>query len=258
MIEQIAENFWNLRGSLRIAGLVDIGTQASLVRLRSGRFVMLDSLTPDAQAVAAIKELTDGGKALDAVLNLHPFHTLHVAPVHALFPGAQLYGTQRHLDRFPDLPWAAETTDSAPLHALFADDLEFSVPAGVDFISADEKVHFASVLAYHPDSRVLHVDDTFNYLPASGLLRLTPWADSVSLHPTLSRALERRAGAGADFHGWAEALIARWSDAAILCAAHNGVLNTLQAGSSPPLSERLNKALERVEETLGRHEQRYS
>ena len=42
---QVAENFWNIRGSFKVAGLVDIGTQASLVRRSDGKFLMLDSYT---------------------------------------------------------------------------------------------------------------------------------------------------------------------------------------------------------------------
>jgi hypothetical protein len=39
----VAEGFWNFRGSFRIAGILDVGTQAALVRLASGRYVLLDS-----------------------------------------------------------------------------------------------------------------------------------------------------------------------------------------------------------------------
>ena len=40
-ILQVADDFWNIRGSFRIAGLIDVGTQASLVRLANGNFVFL-------------------------------------------------------------------------------------------------------------------------------------------------------------------------------------------------------------------------
>ena len=32
----LGEGFWSLRGSLRLGGIVDIGTQCALVRLASG------------------------------------------------------------------------------------------------------------------------------------------------------------------------------------------------------------------------------
>ncbi len=53
-IIQIAEDFWNIRGSFRIGGVVDIGTQASLVRLANGSFVLLDSY---AISEALVKEI---------------------------------------------------------------------------------------------------------------------------------------------------------------------------------------------------------
>ena len=36
-------NFLNIRGSFKVGGLLDIGTQCSLVRRANGRFVFLDS-----------------------------------------------------------------------------------------------------------------------------------------------------------------------------------------------------------------------
>jgi hypothetical protein len=44
-ILHVADDFWNIRGSYRVGGVIDVGTQASLVRLASGKFVMLDSYT---------------------------------------------------------------------------------------------------------------------------------------------------------------------------------------------------------------------
>lgn len=253
---QTGENFWNIRGSFRIAGLLDVGTQMSLLRRANGRFVLLDSLVPDPQSAAAINELTDGGAKIEAILNLHPFHTVHVEAVHERFPAARLYGTRRHQERFPELSWAKETTDSAAVQKRFADDLAFSVPAGVDFISANDKVHFASVLALHLASGTIHVDDTFNYLPASGLLRFTPLADTVSFHPTLAKALQPRANAAVEFHRWAEGLIECWEGATTLCAAHNGILAPQVGDATIP--ERLQAALGRVQDTLAAHEQRYA
>lgn len=41
----VGNGFWNIRGDLRIAGVLNIGTQCSLVKLGEGRFVFLDSYT---------------------------------------------------------------------------------------------------------------------------------------------------------------------------------------------------------------------
>ena len=99
---EIGNGFWNIRGTFRVGGLVQIGTQASLVRLRDGRFVLLDSYTlPDA-ILGQVRELTDDGKDVDAIINVHPFHTIHVAAAHQQFPAARLFGTARHVQQASD------------------------------------------------------------------------------------------------------------------------------------------------------------
>jgi len=108
----------------------------------------------------------------------------------------------------------------------------------------------------HLASHTIHVDDTFMYIQLPRLLRLFGIKDSLGFHPTLSRALEKRAGAVADFRAWAGALIDDWRDAENLCAAHTGpLLASDNTGASIP--ERLQKALRKCEPRLRIHERRY-
>ena len=132
---KITEDFWNIRGTFRIGGVIDIGTQASLVLLSNGKFAFLDAYTLSGAVMREVFELSRDGKDVEAILNLHPFHTIHVRKMHEMFPHARLYGTRRHLSRFPELPWENTCTEDPKLHQKFADDFEFSVPRGVDFIS---------------------------------------------------------------------------------------------------------------------------
>jgi hypothetical protein len=253
---QVADDFWNIRGSYRIGGFIDVGTQASLVRLASGKFVLLDSYTVRGAAKRQISELTDGGKDIEAILNLHPFHTVHVRNVHELYPHATLYGTARHRSRFPELPWADNCTEDPALHQQFAEDFDFSVPRGVDFISANESVHFSSVLVLHRASLTIHSDDTLMYLQLPALMRFFGVGDAVSFHPTLAKALEKRAGASADFRAWANELIERWKDVENLCAAHtSALLGSDNRGGS--IHKRWVKALDKVSGTLKSHEKKY-
>ncbi len=254
---QISEDFWNIRGSYKIGGLLDVGTQASLVRLASGKFVFLDSYTLNSAIRRKVAELTRDGKDVKAIINVHPFHTVHVRKMHTLFPDAKLYGTARHLSRFPDLPWADLRTEEPALHRKFAGDFEFSVPRGVDFISDDQNVHFSSVLVWHPASKTIHSDDTLMYLRLPGPLRLIGMGDSVSYHPTLAKALEKRAGAAADFREWAKELNDRWAEAENLCAAHTGALLS-KDNRGESIHVRMVKALEKVEGTLKTHEKKWS
>src|SRR5687767_8986542 len=139
----ISNNFWNIRGVFKTRGFFNIGTQASLVLRRNGRFVLLDSYTLQDEVKKQIDTLSNSGRDIEAIINLHPFHTLHVQKAHQQYPNAKLYGTRRHLATFPDLPWQPELTESGDFASLFSEDFEFSVPAGVDFISSNEQLHFA-------------------------------------------------------------------------------------------------------------------
>jgi hypothetical protein len=252
---QISDNFWNIRGSFKIAGLIDIGTQASLVRLKSGKFIFLDSYTLGGSVLREIDQLTDNGKNVAAVLNLHPFHTVHVAWMHERYPGASHFGTARHLSKFPELKWHVSRTEDTKTHAMFAADLEFSVPRGVDFISDDENVHFSSVLVFHPASQTMHVDDTLMYIRLPVLMRFFGLPDTLSFHPTLAKVLEKRGGAVQDFREWFQELAENWQNTENLCAAHTATLRTGKKDVS--IHDRMLKALDKVEPKLKTHEDKY-
>ncbi len=241
---------WNARGSFKIKGLVEVGTQASLVALGDGSFAWLDSITLEGEALARSMALTDGGAKVSAILNLHPFHTLHCEWANRHFPGAKLYGSARHKAKLPALPWESENVESAAVAARFADVLDLSVPRGVDYISADESVHFSSVLALHKASGTVHSDDTLSYMALPFPIRLLKRETAVFFHPTLAKALEQRPGAAAEFRAWARELAERWSDAARLCAAHNGI----KEFPARDFGERVRAALRRVEPVLAKHD----
>lgn len=243
---EIADGFWNIRGSFRVLG-VDLGTQSSLARLRSGRFVLLDCVQLDAATLAELRRRTDGGAALEAIVNLHPFHTMHVAKVAAAFPDATLYGTARHRRIAPALRWAAESTEGEAFAARYAEDFDLLVPRAVDFVPDDENLHFASVLAIHRQSQTLHVDDTLSYLPLPGLRRLM-------LHPALSDVLQRREGAAGEFRTWAAELVDRCKTVAHICTAH---MRLPPPGQFPSIADEVRKAVQRAEKKLARHQRAF-
>jgi len=248
-IVQVVDGFWNIQGSFKIAGFLDIGTQASLIRLKSGAFVVVSSYTLEGQVKDEVMRLTDQGRAVSAVLHVHPFHTLHVESMARLFPNAKQYGTKRHHEKAPGLVWQPQLTDSPELHALFAEDLGFSVPQGVDFISANENLHFSSVLVFHHASQTLHVDDTLLYNPL-------PLVGGLSFHLTLKQVLQPRPDAVSDFRAWAQTLITQCEPVQHICTAHARPmpsLNSLNASAS----DLVRQALAKVEKTLAAHERRY-
>ncbi len=248
-IETITEDFHNIRGSFKIAGLLDIRTQASLVRLSDGRFVMLDAYTLEGEIERRVAALTDDGRKVAAIINLHPFHTVHVRAAHERFPEAKLYGCARHHEKFPDLPWQPELSEEGALHERFAGDLEFSVPAGVDLVTSDDNVHFGSVLAFHRASGTIHVDDTLSFLEMPGVVQWLGLDDFFAFHPTLGRALRQEAGAAAAFRTWAQDLATRWADATTVCTAHVAVWR----GEPGAFEARMQKALDGVSSTLDAH-----
>lgn len=245
---EIADGLWNIRGSFKVLGVLDLGTQSSLVRLRSGRFVLLDCVPLGPGVEEEIRRLTDDGSKLEAIINLHPFHTLHVAKVAKAFPEATLYGTARHHTKRSALPWAPQKTETAAFAERYADDFDFLIPRGVDFIPDDENLHFASVLAIHRETKTLHVDDTINYVAL-------PLVKRLSFHPSLGGVLERRKDAANEFRSWARELIDRCKTVEHICTAH---MRLPAPGQFSPIADELGRALQRAEKTLQRHERSLS
>lgn len=244
--------FWNIRGHFRLGGIVDIGTQASLVRLGDGSFTLLDSYDFPPATWAGIEGITGGREAITRVINTHPFHTLHTEAMHAALPKARHHPTARHRRRFAHLQWDGTDSEDPALAAALAPELEITRPAGVTFIPRNENVHCASLLVFHPASGSIHVDDTFNYR----LLKLGR-KGRLSVHPTLSMALEQRPGAAADFRAWGAGIVARWAAAQRICTAHNGVLGPEDLVAGQSVAGAMAEALARVESKLARHEKRW-
>ena len=252
-MQQLADTFWNLRGVYRVGGVLDIGTQMSLVRRAGGRFVVIDGIALDDAQRDALMSLTGNGEKVDAVVHVHPFHTLHVEAMHRLFPSATLHGTARHRRRAPSLPWSgAPVEDWGEGHPL-TDVFDLSVPDGVQFTCPDERVHTASVLVRDRASGIVHVDDTLNVIAAPGLLRGLLPQSSLRMHPMLARALRPEARAADDCAAWTRALAARWADTRIVCAAHSAVRHLPEGG----FAREVLGALHKVTGTLDRHRARY-
>ena len=243
---QMADNFWNVRGSFKVGGLLNVGTQTSLVRRARGDFVLLDSYAFGGEVENEVMRLTDGGRSVVAVLNLHPFHTVHVKHTAERFAEAKLYGTRRHHELAPGLSWQPELTEGSSFRALFEEDFVFSVPRGVDFIPANSNLHFSSVLAFHPSSHTLHVDDTLTWISL-------PLVGGLRFHPTLAKTLKRSAGAVAEFREWLDELTELCAPVRHLCTAHMHALPPWPR----PLAPLLHEAREKIEKTLSAHEKRF-
>ncbi|MET1754198.1 hypothetical protein ABVV53_01780 [Novosphingobium sp. RD2P27] len=248
-MKQLADNFWNFRGSFKIGGVLDIGTQMSLVRRSNGRFLMLDSYAVSDADKDSLLALTDNGAAVDAIINVHPFHTLYCRVAHRLAPTARLIGTRRHREQVPELPWESGVIEDVATQAEFAAELDFAVPSGLELVTSDDSVHASSVLARHRASGIVHVDDTLNVLAAPGLLKHILPQSRLRFHPMLGKALQARPGAANAFAGWARDLASQWAGTPIVCAAHSAVRRLPANGWRDEVS----RALSGVEKTLAAH-----
>lgn len=248
-IEHLAENFWNIRGDFKIAHVMNIGTHMSLVRKPDGRFLLIDAYEPDEPDRTELMVLTDNGARIDSVLNVHPFHTVHCKFVHEMLPHARLIGTRRHHEQKPELDWDPAPIEDVATQQQFADLLDFSIPAGLEFVPEDESVHASSVLVRHRQSGIVHVDDTLMYLAPPSLLKLVVPDPKLRFHPKLAEALQKRVGAADEFVGWARDLARDWCNTRIVCAAHKGIAHL----TDQTFSQAIEDALEQSSDTLQNH-----
>lgn len=252
-IEHLADSFWNIRGDFKIAHVINIGTHMSLVQRPSGKFILLDAYELDQDDQNELLALTGGGSQIEAVLNVHPFHTVHCKFVHDMLPNARLIGTRRHHEQAPHLTWDPALIEESATQQEFSDILEFSIPAGVDFIPDDESIHVSSVIVLHRESGIIHVDDTLMYLDLPSLIEKFGTGPKLRFHPKLAEGLEKRAGAADDYVRWARQLARDWADTEIVCAAHKGILRL----TDQTFPEAIELALEHASDKLEKHRKTY-
>ncbi|ABE75301.1 hypothetical protein [Psychrobacter cryohalolentis] len=242
-IIDLGAGFWNIRGTFRLGGVLNIGTQCSLVKLASGRFVFLDSYTLTDDVRAQVMALTTNGQDVEAVLNLHPFHTVHCAQMAKDFPQATFYGSSRHHKKVSEVQWADDLVESDAVAERYPE-LKFSLSQGVHYIAPNEMIHAGSLLAFHPASKSLHVDDTFMSPPTKLLEAVLP---ELLLHPTTKKALKNEPNAGKEYCDWASNLADDWRDVRNFCAAHSYLVKFKDGEFEKALLKAIAKARPKLE-----------
>ncbi len=144
-IHDLGNGFWNIRGSFRLGGVLNIGTQCSLVKLDSGRFIFLDSYALTDEVRDEVMALTNNGQEVEAVLNVHPFHTVHCAQMAEDFPQAIFYRSSRHHQQVPEVSWVADLVASEAVAKSYSQ-LQFSMSQGSYYIPPNEMIHAGPVL----------------------------------------------------------------------------------------------------------------
>lgn len=219
-IHDLGAGFWSIRGSFVRHNMIDIGNQSALIRLSSGKFILLDSYTLTGAVKEQVMALTNEGEDIEAVLNVHPFHTVHCARVAQDFPHATFYGSARHHSQVPQINWSQDYVESEAVAQLYPE-LEFSMPKGIHYIAPDDSVHSGSLLVFHPASQSLYVDDTFEIAP-SKLINESQAA--INLHATTIKALIDEPNAGQHYCEWASKLAHDWQKVSYFCGAHSGLV----------------------------------
>jgi len=173
---QIGPGFWNVRASFKVSGF-EIGTQMSFVQLKSGRFLIVDTVEMNNDLLSDISTLTNNGTLIEAVIATHPFHTVYFPPFYQLFPKIPFYGTPRHLRIQPEIPWAGSLWD-CNTRQKWLPEVHMRIPRGGEFVAPvpESSNHFSAIHLFHEASKTIHVDDTITYdVPFSGNMFFSPY-----------------------------------------------------------------------------------
>lgn len=221
---EIGRNFWNIRGSYRIfCGLIEIGTQMSMIRLSNNRFLLLDTVPIDAIAKTTFDQMTDHGRLIEGIVATHPFHTSSWPSWYHWYPNTHYYGTPRHYRLFPDIPWIGDVSDPITQQLWEREGIFMKIPDGSTFDPEDESNHFSSLFVYHSLSRTLHISDTLTIEENPNLL-----LRCFGIYPgymrfwPLKKGLRKSQQAPKEFQEFMEIILDQW-DFDNLVVAHRGV-----------------------------------
>jgi hypothetical protein len=248
---EIGRNFWNLRGSFTFAlGMIDIGTHCSLIKLNTGKFLLIDTIAFSDKALREFNELTSNGTLVDAVIATHPFHTMYFPPFFKLYPDLKYYGTPRHLKRGGGVNWAGNIMDH--LSDWEENGVHMRIPDGAEFVEPAESNHFSSVHVFHAESRTIHVDDTICVFEHPGFLLRCAGAHHGDMKfwvNAFKEGLKPTEDAAAQFRTWTQKMINDW-DFDNIVSAHTGN----QIGGA---KAKLQQTLTAAEGQLQKHAQKH-
>lgn len=130
-LRTLGNGFWNIRVPFKMVG-VEIGTHMSIIQLRNGNFLIIDTVALTDQLTRELNQLTHNGTKIEAVVAVHPFHTLAYSAFHKVYPNVKYYGTPRHIRKLTEIEWAGQFDDEEnnALLSKWAPEVELRIPAG--------------------------------------------------------------------------------------------------------------------------------
>jgi len=242
-LDQVAPNFYNIRHAFKISmGLINIGTHMSLIKLKNGNFLVVDTIPLTPSIKQEIDALTANGTKMEAVIATHPFHTLAFPAFFKEYPNVSYYGTPRHLRNLTQIPWKGSLNDCETRN-LWKEEVEMRIPDGSEFVAPvpEKSNHFSSVFVFHRESKTIHVDDTiFHAVNPNILMKLAGYRnDQMTFHPTLTNVgLHHHPDAPYQFRDWIAGILKDW-DFDNIVTAHMG---RKIGGAKQALQETLDKA----------------
>lgn len=111
---------------------MEIGTHMSAIQLKNGNFLIIDTVVINDQLKNELDELTLNGTKIEAVLAVHPFHTLAYSDFNKLYPNLKYYGTPRHLRKLTEIKWEGQldNAENKDLLQKWAPEIELRIPDG--------------------------------------------------------------------------------------------------------------------------------
>eukprot|EP01113_Clastostelium_recurvatum_P038391 TRINITY_DN5741_c0_g2_i1.p1 TRINITY_DN5741_c0_g2~~TRINITY_DN5741_c0_g2_i1.p1 ORF type:complete len:305 (+),score=51.29 TRINITY_DN5741_c0_g2_i1:24-938(+) len=222
----VAKDFWRVHADYYVFGVANIGTQMGIVKLSSGKFLLLGAVPITEKLKQEIDKLTDNGKNIEAVITTHPFHTGYTEGLWKLYPDAKFYGTPRHIETLPDIDWTDDVS-KCEVRNKWAPEIQMRIPAGASFAHPKPELtnHFSSVFVYHSTSRTLFVDDTLMYFEAPKFpINILAPPGTLRFHISMKDdGLYHTPAAPLLFRDWMRKLVRDW-DFDTLSTAHDGVL----------------------------------
>jgi len=238
-IKLIEPNFYHIRAEFRVVGgLLNIGTHMSMIKLPSGKYLVIDTVPLDDQLKQEIDALTNFGQDIEAVVATHPFHTLAFPKFFDAYPNVPYYGTPRHLRNQKQITWNGDITEN--LGMWESSGVEMRIPDGAEWVSPvpEDSNHFNSVWVFAKDAKIIHIDDSIMYFADPGLFMKAAGLQGTHWHPSLKGpALIPSPDSPAKFKAWVEKLIEDW-DFDNIAAAH---MDNKIGGAKEALADTLKK-----------------
>jgi len=197
----------------------------SLIRLPSGRFLVIDTVPLTDTLKHELDTLTENGTLIEAVIATHPFHTLSFPMFYDAYPDVEYYGTPRHLLKQQEIAWTGNIMENL---SKWEPEVHMRIPDGCEFIAPvpEASNHLSCVWVYSPEARTIHVDDCIMYFKTTGLLgaltKLAGKAGTFDFHLSFGGpGICEDAESPMLFRDWVQNVIDDW-DFDNACCAHIG------------------------------------